>query len=415
VLVTVGDRFRNVGWAGLDQVASSATNFTVGLATARATTPEDFGAFATAWIIITFFVALLRASFSEPLLVRRAVAAAHTDAELEASGVTSNALIASAALGAAILICGIFLRDTRLFLPLFAVGIFLPGVACQDAARHILIAYRRPAAACVNDAAWGACLLATTLVLSHKGAINHWNVLMFWGGIGSVAGIVGILQLRARIGLNHASRFLRSNWNLIWRYATEYLTLRSSNYLVLVGIGIFGGISAIGAVRAAETLTGPLQVVYQAIPLMLLPQGAFVRRRGVRAINRLSRTTSTSVALLAGALLGLLWLLPSDMGRNLLGQNWGPAAALIPALWFRNVMTGWSTGTVLGLRILGDAPRSLAVRVRTAPLTILAGTLGAYTGGAVGAVTGLAVASTVNAVLFEHSYRQSLREPILLA
>jgi O-antigen/teichoic acid export membrane protein len=396
------DSTRRIGWGALDQGLSSATNFIVAVATARGVSAQAFGAFAAGWLAYVLVVGWARAALSEPFLVRSATTA---DEEDNSRGLLGSSVLSGGLFGLGLVVLGMNVSGEGAG-PLVVVGVFLPLLLCHDAVRHILISAGRAKGAAVNDGAWGVAVLVAVLVLGATGRTNAWSALLAWAVIGSVAALIGVAQARRVPSLTAGTAFLRREWYFVWRYSIEFISLRSSGYLVIALAAVIGGLSEVGALRGALTLAGPLIVIQQAVPLVLLPEAGRLLGLGYEALRKASRRVSILSSGIAVIWLGLLALLPTSAGQVLLGDSWAPAAALLPAFLVQYAFIGWTVGCLLALRTLGEAARTLVIRAIVAPVTIAAGVGGTVLWGAPGAAIGLAVGSAVAFILFELGLRR---------
>ena len=113
-------------------------------------------------------------------------------------------------------------------------------------------------------------------------------------------------------------------------------------------------------------------------------------------------------------LLGLAWgavlllALPRGLGHLMLGSMWRPTYPLVlPAIFFVMGLCT-DTGAVLGLHVLGAARRSLRAAALSSTLLVACALVGAVTGGALGTMRFVAVASWLAALVFWWQLRQAL-------
>jgi hypothetical protein len=113
------------------------------------------------------------------------------------------------------------------------------------------------------------------------------------------------------------------------RYLAENLSLSGASRLRLYGLGWIAGVVAVGSLRAAELLLGPLNVLIMGIGLMAVPEAARMVRRSVRRLGPfclLLSSVQAGVAIIWGM---ALLLLPEALGVRLLGLSWQPASKLL--------------------------------------------------------------------------------------
>jgi O-antigen/teichoic acid export membrane protein len=164
-------------------------------------------------------------------------------------------------------------------------------------------------------------------------------------------------------------------------------------------VGAFVGLAGLGALRAGQIVLGPLQVLFVSIPLFAIPEGVTLRQEG-GGLARAGVVLSGACVLVSAAYGAVVLLLPDRIGVALLGAQWEPARAVLPALTASWMALAAATGAIVGLRVLASARQSLRVRLLAVPFSVAAGLTGAWAGGAVGGAVGLAVATALSTVLW---------------
>ena len=106
----------------------------------------------------------------------------------------------------------------------------------------------------------------------------------------------------------------------------------------------------------------------------------------------------------------LLVALPHGLGYLLLGSLWKPAYALVIPFALTIMGAGFQVGAAAGLHALGAARRSLRAMIITSAISLAFSLVGAFIGGAAGAVRGGALAAWIGAVLWWWYLRAGMRE-----
>lgn len=379
---------RRGGWGVADQGLSSGTNFVLGVLVARATSPRDFGAFALVFAAYTVVLNLGNGMLSDPFLVRfstddrqrwRAAAASAGGASL-----ALGLLAAACFLGAAAVTGGAARAS------LLAFGISLPGLVLQNSWRAFFFAAARPRDAFLNDLAWAAALagLATAALL-----VDAQSVLLLvlaWGLSGTLAAAVGCAQARVRPQMALTGSWLSSQRDLAGRYVAESMTLSGSTQATMYGVGFVAGLPAVGALRAAQILLGPVYVLTFGLRAVALPEAARIASRSHAALRRAVALISLGLCVLAAGLGLVVLSLPDPVGRALLGSTWAQAEPVLLPVAVGMVGTAFTMGARIGLRALADARRSLNARLVSAVAAVVLGIAGARYDGATGAAWGLA-------------------------
>ena len=166
------------------------------------------------------------------------------------------------------------------------------------------------------------------------------RLVAVWGlsGLPALLAGLGLLWPRLREGETDPLRYLRAG-HLGRRFAVEFGVGNASTQLAVVGLGLFATPLAVGALRGATTLFGPMNVLFNSAtafgpPLLGRVGGA---RRKARA------AAGVGVALAAVAAAGP-WcsVLPDGAGRAAARRHLGPrpctccpppAASTRPSRW----------------------------------------------------------------------------------
>jgi O-antigen/teichoic acid export membrane protein len=398
------------GWGLADQALSSLTNFAVGVFVARELGVAEFGAFSLAFATYLFALNASRGLATDPFVVRFSGAAAAVWRR-SAAAATATAVAVAAVVGAGCVLAGLLLHGAvgSAFL---ALGLMLPGLLLQDSWRYAFFAAGKGRAAFLNDLVWALLLgplIAAVIVSEHVHV--EWFVFA-WGGAATVAGLVGAAQAKVLPRLSLVGQWHRTHRDLGIRYLSENMGYAAATQLRLYGLGAVAGLAAVGGLRGAELLLGPVNLVIMGVgSLMAIPEAAKLANRG-----DLSRLRRFVVAL--GALLGVvtvLWglvvgILLGWLGPRLLGATWQAAAALlVPTTAMMALLGVWSAAWT-GLRAMGAARRSLRAQLYGASALLVGALAGAVTAGAAGAAWGSAAGNLVACCVWWRQLGLALRE-----
>ncbi len=383
-------------WTTLDQVVSSATNAAVSFLVARQLGASEFGSFAVAFIAFAFVSGLARSIVTDPLLIR--FSAASDGIRLRAVGDAAGAMVIAGAVSS--LFCAVvgFSISGLTGAVLVALAVVLPGLLLQATWRQSFFADGRPRAAFMNDSAWAVMQVGGLAAVELAGGGSAIKLMLVWGAAAAVAAVLGAVQAGTRPHLRGGVAWLRAHRDLGARLGTEFTLSQGAANLTLVLVGVVATITAVGSIRGAQVLLGPVMVLFLSITAFALP--LLSRRVAVGGgITRLS----IAIGGVAGGLT-LLWtllllLLPAALGRELLGATWPGAREVLAFSGLQWVAIGIASGATLGLKAHGRAATLLRLTLIQAPLMIVLGVGGAYIADAKGAVCGLAIAQLVGAVL----------------
>jgi hypothetical protein len=195
------------------------------------------------------------------------------------------------------------------------------------------------------------------------------------------------------------------------RFAAENTSSGAASQLRTYGIGLLLGLTAIGTVQAANTLMGPLTILFLAMSLVAIPEAARVLRRSPHRFPLfcvLLSAGEAAAALCWGVV--LLIALPRGFGNWLLGPIWRSTYPLVLPQVLYIVGLGTAGGAGVALHTLGAARRSLRAMLLTAGTFLVFSLAGAEFEGAVGTVRGAAIAGWVAAGVIWWQLRGALRE-----
>jgi len=403
-----GRLVRRGGWGIGDQALSSLTNFAVGIMVARTAGPSDFGAFSLAFATYIVCLNAARAVGSEPLLVR--YSGVPSDDWLRgtraASGIAASVGLLTG-LGCAAVAVGTQGALRGAFL---ALSLTLPGLLIQDTWRLAFFAEGKGHLAFLNDLIWTAFLIPALLAL---GATEHPSVFLLtlaWGGSASLAALAGAFQARAAPQPGAALGWLREHRDLAPRYLGEFLVLSGMTQFTSFAIGGVAGLSAVGSIRASQVLLGPPYVFNYGVRLAAFPEAVRLLKRDAARVRVICALMSAGFAVTM-LLWGLaIYLLPSHLGRALLGPTWEPARKVLLPVTIAYAASGAILGASTGLRVLAAAQKGLTARVVASSTQLAAGLAGAILGGSLGAATGLAVGGWLSVIFYWVHFRAAHRQ-----
>jgi O-antigen/teichoic acid export membrane protein len=389
--VSYGGRSRII-WTFADQALSSLTNAALAIVVARSVSDDDFGAFAIALATFSFVVGLVRAFVGDPFVVRFSAANEQErrrgTAHASGAALTLGVLASLVCLIAAAIVAGV------LGSALIALAVALPGLMLQDTWRHMFFAAGRPKAATINDLVWTVLQFGLLGLLLTQGRESVFLITLAWGVSAVVAAFVGYLQTGVRPSVSATWSWLQETKDIGVQLGLGFTINMGSINLVTYAIGGVVGLAAAGALRASQTVLGPLNLLFAGFNAFVLP----LLSRAAVAGDRLMRTAllgSSALTAVASVWVTILVLLPADIGRALLGDSWaGADRVMLPAglvLLAGALVLGASNSLVA----LSRADLMLRVTGLQAPLMLILGIGGAWLDGVVLAAYGLATAQMI--------------------
>ncbi|WP_328535645.1 hypothetical protein [Streptomyces sp. NBC_00344] len=374
----------------LDQAASSLTNILVLVMAARVSTTSGFAAFSMVYLTFTVLLGLNMSYVGQAVVLERGDAGTLATACRSAAAFTG-----CAALGAGVLLAaGGAVTGGRIGDAFLALGCVLPVVLLQDGLRYSFSALQQPHRALAADVLRLMCVVPALLTQPHHASPAR--LVAVWGASAAPALLVGLLLLRPFVrGAATRLRGYVRRGHLGMRFVVEFAVGNASSQLAVLGLGLFASPLAVGALRGATTLFGPLNVLFNSVNAFGPP--VLGRLGGRRATARAAALLGCVLAAVGFGWAAVLYALPARMGHQLLGATWRPASALLPATGSQYAVMALGTCALVTLRVL--SPRAtLSLQVVFSLVSVML-MLGGYAmGGAIGAAWGLAAGSALKAV-----------------
>jgi O-antigen/teichoic acid export membrane protein len=400
-----GGNARRALWTFADQALSSLTNFALTIVIARAVGADSFAAFALALLTFSFVIGLSRAMIGDPYVIR--FSAADSTARHDATRLASGAAIAMGLFAGAIcVVAAVLLPNHEIRGGLLALAISLPGLLVQDTWRYAFFATGRPAAATLSDAVWAVLQFTGLALLLSSGVESIFWLTLVWGMSALVAAVLGVFQVRAVPSLASAFRWFRLTRDLNVRMGIDFAFNMGFVNLAIYLVTAIVGLIAAGALRAAQTLLGPLNLFRSGLDSFVLPMMARRAEAGRSVLSLAAMTTGATTALTA-VWVAILLLLPTSIGVELLGDSWSGARLVMVGSGTVAIAQAVVLGASLGVKALGRADLLLRVTLLQAPLILACGCIGAWWGGVVGAAIGFGLAQVIGTALSWFYFRQA--------
>ncbi|QES48144.1 hypothetical protein DEJ50_10290 [Streptomyces venezuelae] len=372
----------------LDQAASSATNILVLVLAARLSSVSGFAAFSMVYVAFSVLLGLNMAYVGQTVVLEKTA---------ERLGPVCRS--AAAFTGAASAAAGLVLAAAGALLPgavgtaFLALGCVLPLVLLQDGLRYCFSALRTPQRALAADTLRLVCVVAA-LAVQPAGA-SAARLVLVWGLSALPALLLGLWLLRPYVrGARADLRPYLRRGHLGQRFVVEFAVGNGSSQLAVLGLGTFATPLAVGALRGATTLFGPLNVLFNSASAFAPP--VLGRLPGKRAVVRATLVLGLVLGALGAGVAAALYALPDRWGRQLLGDTWPAASAVLPATGAQYAVMGLGTCALLTLRVL--APKAtLSLQVVFSLLSVAFLLAGYAAWGVTGAAWGLVLGSALKA------------------
>jgi hypothetical protein len=273
-----------------------------------------------------------------------------------------------------------------------ALGAVLPLLLLLEACRVVLAALRQPHLALVVDAVRVAALVSALLLVPTTTPAGS---VLVWGVAAAVPLVVAlVLVLPQLVRPDEPFRTVLRRGYLGRRFVVEFAVGNGSSQVAVLGIGAFGSAQAVGSLRGASTIFGPLNVLFTAATSFGPPY--LSRMATVPAQVRAAGRIGIGLGGVALAWAVVVLLLPADVGAELLGETWAYASALVPATGAQYVAMALGTAGILALRVV--SPRStLPIQLVWSAVNVVTLVVGFVGWGVTGAAWGLALGSALKA------------------
>ncbi|AZM45718.1 hypothetical protein DMB38_07590 [Streptomyces sp. WAC 06738] len=307
------------------------------------------------------------------------------------SAVTFSALSSTAVGGTAALLLA--LVPGELAHGLAMLGVVLPVVLLHDVLRYCFAALRLPHHALLADLL-RLVVAVPALVLQPDGS-SPARLIAVWGASALPALLLclALAGYRLRGARGDWRRYLRRG-HLGRRFVVEFAVGNGATQLSVIGLGLVASQLAVGALRGATTLYGPMNVLYNSATSFGPP--VMNRIPNLRGKLRSAAALAVLLAGTAAAWTTVLVLLPDSAGRELLGDTWASTSSLLPATGSQYAGIALGTSALLTLRVL--RPEStLPIQVVFSLLSVGCMLTGYAAGGVLGAAWGLCAGSALKA------------------
>ncbi len=358
-----------VGGNLFDQALAALSNVVLAVIVARSVDANGFGSFSIAYLVYGMAFAAMKSIVGQPLQIRFS---SSSPGELsnrmgEGAGATlTMSLVAALGCAVAGLLVG-GLTGTALFV----LAIWLPSLLVQDYCRMAFFAAGRPWSAALIDGVWAAVQFALLALLVASGRTDLEWLMGAWGFGATVSAVVGLAILRFRPIMRATLAWLRQQRTLSQYLLAEYILGLGAVQVGILLVGVITHESAVGALRAAQVLLGPLGILATAAFQFTLPE---VARRTYLSPRRLQAFAAlVSGGLLAAHLVyvsGLL-LMPPEWGVALFGDSWHGAALVLLPMCLSACFSCLANGPAGVLYGMGRARETFRINLFKGPLIVV--------------------------------------------
>ncbi|MGQ0576680.1 MAG: hypothetical protein ACT4RN_21140 [Pseudonocardia sp.] len=406
---TVSSAAPRAAWNVVDQALASLATFAVTIIAASAGTAEGFGHFAVAFTVYLFLLGISQALVNQVYLMHYP-GAPDDEATDGAAAAAGLALVFG-------LVCAAVVAPVALLVgggsgPSIAViAALFPLLFVQEAWRGVLVGRHRPRSAAANDGVRALLQIGAMAAMVAAGRSGPVELLLVWGLAGGAAALLGIAQVGRLPSPAAGLRYARRHATVSRFLVAEWVMVLGAAQVGLLVVAWLGSAADVGALRGAQTVLGPMNILGLGVFGFLLAE--LVRRPDLPIARRRQVAAGAGAALAAAAVVwgALLLLLPDRAGALLLGETWAASRGVLLAMTLYVAGAAAATGVLAVLRSVGDARSTFVVNTVLGPLMLVAVVTGQLTGGVVGAAWGFAASTVAILPLFWLRMEKVLRRP----
>ena len=407
-VIGAGRFARRISWGVADQGISSLTNFAFGILVARTLGLEAFGAYGLAFAAYLIVVGLSRAITAQPLLIRFSGVPLDDWRRGSAAASGTALLIGLVAVPLAIVIA--LITDGSLRAAFTGLALVLPGLLVQDAWRYSFFANSRGRSAFLNDLVWTVVQLAAFVTVVSLGEATVFWAVLAWGGAATLAAAFGAIQARLLPRPLQARAWWHEHRDLLPSYIGEFAAYTLSGQLMLYAIGWIAGLGAVGALRGAQVLLGPIHVIVQGAYLVAVPEAVRFLRSDPGRFAWFAVASAAILGVIAIVWTLVLVVIPTGIGTMLMADVWEAAHEVVLVWGLAFAAINFAGGAGIGLRAIAAARRTLRAASISSVLVFLGAIVGVMVAGVQGAGVGYLLMALVGIGVWWREFRLGLRD-----
>lgn len=360
---------KRVSWNVIDQGLSAASNFVLAIVVARSVDASEFGAFAIAFMVYGIAIAATKSVVGQPLQMRYS-SAEPVAQRVEIGRATGFVLPVGVLVGIAAAILGAAVSGS-VGTSMVALAVVLPALLLQDTCRMAMFTVGKPAWAAMIDAVWAIAQFASIAVLLVTGYDQVWMLILAWGLSAGLSAVVGVALLKARPRIRQAISWFRSQRHLVRYLFPEYLLGLGAAQFGLVLVGVVASADAVGSLRAAQVLLGPLGIIGAAAFQFAVPEMSSRPGMDRRQRARLAFAISAALGMITVVYVLVLLLMPDWAGSALFGDSWAGAALVLLPMGLSSLASSQANGPAAVLYAMGRAQWTFRINAVKGPVTMI--------------------------------------------
>lgn len=291
-LIDFTKRHSYVNWGVADQIIISGSNFAIGLLLARVLGISEFGRFALAWMVVLFFQGIQHAAINVPMLsIGPKQKAGNRSAYFGA--VFAQQVVFAIISSILIFVCVAY---SDLFFPVWGISnlAFPLAAACffsqiQDFLRRYHFTIETPSKSLINSSVRYIGQIGVLLILFMVPQFSLTSSTVVWVMAGT--SFIAILSVSFRPPditwcKNTFRKVLSQHWQLSKWLSLSAVMQWTTKSLFIIVAGILLGTTAVGAIRAAESLIGILNILFFGLESVITIRAAkLYSERGIHVIK----------------------------------------------------------------------------------------------------------------------------------
>jgi O-antigen/teichoic acid export membrane protein len=347
-------RHSHTNWALADQTMVSGANFLTGIILARGLGVAEFGRFSLLWLVVLFVQSLQYNGIIVAMMSIGPKQEAHQRSTYYGGVFLQQAILASVSTiltWASLHFAGAIIGDSGMVPLAVSLAAAVLFSQTQEFLRRYFFAIQDPAAGFVGDFIRYGSQVAILFWLF----IATWRVHGVSAALWTIAGTSGVgalivLRSVGRLGWGVAGlrRTALPNWRFSRWLVGAALAYWMSGNLFIVAAGALLGVTAVGALKAAQGLIGVTQILFQGLE-NVVPVRASQRFHSGGPSDLVHYLTKvTTLGLMATAFIALFFALdPAFWFRHLLGDEFVQYGYLLR--WYAALSTLMFLGLPLGV------------------------------------------------------------------
>lgn len=405
----LGALAKRAGWNVIDQGMSAVANMLLMVVVARAVNDASaFGAFSIAFVVYGVGISVAKAMVGQPLQMKYSDTSGE---EFRQAVRNSQGTAAGVGILGGIVCAGVgFVIGGPVGAALIALAPCLPALLMQDSCRMAFFANGRAEYAALIDFVRMVLQFAFLFAAIYAGYHDVGILTLTWGLAGAISAAVGLYLLRAAPRMRGAVVWVREQRELNGYLLAEYLLGLGAAQFGILLVAPLASEADVGALRAAQTVLGPLNILGTAAFAFAIPELARRSHLGFRARIQAMVAVSAVMGTIAGLWVVLLLLLPDAVGEQLFRASWSGAQEVLLPMGLNSIASALGVGAAVSLYGMALAQKTFRLNMFRAPLLLGLMVWGTLQAGATGAAWALATVETLFLPFWVYTAVRSSRE-----